>query len=79
MRKKKLHFKAIVRAKTLPRPAKKASLGAGSEANEGYEVVVPSYENMGTKVSHIYRMTLVVDYLGWFDLELACSTTLRGQ
>ena len=41
-----------MRAKTLPRPVKKASLGAGSDANEGYEVVVPSYENMGTKVSH---------------------------
>ena len=44
-------FLAIIRAKTLPRPAKKALLGSGSDANEGYEVVVPSYENMGTKVS----------------------------
>ena len=43
-------FKAIIRAKTLPRPAKKTSLGSASDANEGYEVVVPSYENMGTKV-----------------------------
>ena len=48
------YFKAIIRSKTLPRPAKKASLGSGSDANEGYEVVVPSYENMGTKVKLLY-------------------------
>ena len=27
----------------------------------------------------IYRVTLVVEYLGWVDLDLACSTTLIGQ
>ena len=50
------YFKAIIRSKTLPRPAKKASLGSGSDANEGYEVVVPSYENMGTKVKLLYTL-----------------------
>ena len=26
-----------------------------------------------------YRVTLVVEYLGWVDLDLGCSTTLLGQ
>ena len=26
-----------------------------------------------------YRVTLVVEYLGWVDLDLGCSTILLGQ
>ena len=26
-----------------------------------------------------YRVTLVVEYLGWVDLDLVCSTILLGQ
>ena len=26
-----------------------------------------------------YRVTLVVEYLGWVDLDLECSTILLGQ
>ena len=27
----------------------------------------------------LYRVTLVVEYLGWVDLDLGCSTILLGQ
>ena len=27
----------------------------------------------------VYRVTLVVEYLGWVDLDLGCSTILLGQ
>ena len=27
----------------------------------------------------IYRVTRVVEYLGWVDIDLECSTTLIGQ
>ena len=27
----------------------------------------------------LYKVTLVVEYLGWADLDLGCSTTLLGQ
>ena len=27
----------------------------------------------------MYRVTLVVEYLGWVDLDLECSTILLGQ
>ena len=26
-----------------------------------------------------YRVTLVVEYLGWINLDLGCSTILLGQ
>ena len=29
--------------------------------------------------AYTYRVTLVVEYLGWFDLVLECSTILLGQ
>ena len=28
---------------------------------------------------YFYRVTLVVEYLGWVDLDLGCSTILLGQ
>ena len=30
-------------------------------------------------LENIYRVTLVVEYLGWVDLDLGCSTILFGQ
>ena len=30
-------------------------------------------------VGGMYRVTLVVEYLGWVDLDLGCSTILLGQ
>ena len=30
-------------------------------------------------VLFFYRVTLVVGYLGWVDLDLGCSTILLGQ
>ena len=33
----------------------------------------------GWEFSYMYRVTLVVEYLGWVDLDLGCSTILLGQ
>ena len=31
------------------------------------------------QIKYVYRVTLVVEYLGWVDLDLGCSTSLLGQ
>ena len=35
--------------------------------------------NKSEEISSLYRVTLVVEYLGWVDLDLGCSTILLGQ